>query len=69
MIKIILILFLLLWNKIPLSRFQFLLLICLLEIKTGILIGDYYWFIIFLGYLIWKWSWYNALRPRSSVRI
>ena len=65
--KIILALFLLLWNKIPLSGFQFLLLICLLETETGVFIGDYYWFIIFLGYLTWKWSWYNAIRPRSSV--
>jgi hypothetical protein len=56
-----------LFLKIPLSAFQFLLLICLVEVKSGILIGDYYYSFILFGYLFARWSWYKAIHPRSSV--
>ena len=60
MLNIIIALFLI-FSRIPISGFQFLLLICLLEIKTGIFIGDYYYSVILFFYLLWKWSWWKTL--------
>ena len=64
--KILLILWLI-FSRVPLSRFQFLLLLCLIEIETGFLIGDWYWLFIFLSYVLMQWTWYSALRGGRIV--
>jgi len=61
MIYILLFLIFFLTSKIPLSGFQFLLLLCLIETQTGILIGDAYCTLIFLGYIIFQYSWFKTL--------
>lgn len=60
MLNLILALFLI-FSRIPLSGFQFLLLICLIEIETGVFIGDYYWSIIAFFYLLFRWMWRQFL--------
>ena len=60
MLNIILALFLI-FSRIPLTAFQFLLLICLIEIETGVFIGDYYWSIIVFFYLLFRWMWRQFL--------
>ena len=57
----------LIFSKIPLTTFQFLLLICLLELETGIFIGDFYWSTILFFYLLIQWSWYSALKGGQFV--
>jgi len=49
-------------SKVPLSGFQFLLLICLIEIETGIYVGDLYYFILLFFYLTWNYLWKSALK-------
>jgi hypothetical protein len=61
MIQMILVLIVMFWKKIPLTQFQFLLCICLLEVKTGILFGDYYYGTILLSYLLLRFIWYKIL--------
>jgi hypothetical protein len=61
MILILLSLFMIFYKKIPLSQFQFLLIICLLEAKTGVFFGDYYFLFLAIGYLLCRYSWYRFL--------
>lgn len=60
MIKIAMIL-LLIFSRIPLSGFQFLLLICLLEIETGVYIGDYYYGTLLFFYLLFNYLWLKTI--------
>ena len=60
MIKIAMIL-LLIFSRVPLSGFQFLLLICLLEIETGVFIGDYYFATVLFFYLLTRWMWWKTI--------
>jgi len=53
-------------SRFPLSGFQFLLLICLIEIETGIFIGDFYWSIMIFFYLLFRYTWYSTLRKGIS---
>ena len=53
--------------KITLSGFQMLLLICWLEIKTGIPFGAYYYISVISMYLIFQILWRNAIY--ASIRI
>ena len=62
MIQIVLILLILLWKKIPLTGFQTLLLICLLEVKTGVSVTGYYYTTMLFFYLLIQWSWYSTLK-------
>lgn len=52
----------LIFSKLPLSGFQFLLLICLIEIETKIFVGDWYWLLIFISYVLMQSAWYSALK-------
>lgn len=61
MIQILLVLVMIFWKKIRLTQFQLLLLICFLEVKTGILFGDYYTILIIVSYLLCQCWWYKAL--------
>lgn len=65
MLKIAFILFFML-SSIPLTRFQFLLLMCYLEVETGILFGDYYTLTLFSGYFLFRWLWFKALNAPVS---
>ena len=51
----------LIFNKIPLTTFQFLLLICFIEVKTGVFIGDLYWSLILFSYLFYRYTWYKTI--------
>ena len=59
MIKLALTLLLFLVSKY-LSKFQLLLLICFIEVKTGLLIGDYYFLLLFLSYLLFRYLWWRG---------
>ena len=60
MIKIILAIFLI-FSRIPLSQFQFLLLICLIEIETGVYVGDYYYGTLLFFYLLIRLLWWETI--------
>ena len=60
MLKISFIIFLML-SRIPLSGFQFLLLMCLLEVETNIYFGDFYWTTIAFSYLLFRHMWFKAI--------
>jgi hypothetical protein len=47
-----------------LSGFQILLLLCLIEVKTGFLIGDYYFVTVFCGLLFFKWIWWKLIQNK-----
>ena len=61
MIQIVLILLALFWKKIPLTGFQTLLLICLLEIKTGVSVTGYYYTTMLFFYLLFQYGWDKML--------
>jgi hypothetical protein len=60
MLKILFILYLI-FGRIPLSGFQFLLLICLLEIEFGVYFGDFYWSTIMFFYLLFRYTWWKTI--------
>ena len=60
MLSILFIIFLM-FSRIPLTGFQFLLLICFIEIRTGIFIGDLFYSLILFWYLFYRYAWYKAL--------
>ena len=52
---------LLILSKAPLSGFQFLLLLCIIEIETGFLIGDYYSLSLIFFYLVYRYLWWKTI--------
>lgn len=54
--------FFLIFSRMPLTRFQFLLLLCLIEVKTGFLIGDYYTLGVIFFYFLFRYLWWSSLR-------
>jgi hypothetical protein len=57
----------LMFSKVPLTNFQFLLLLCFIEVKTGFFVGDFYWSIIFISYVLIQRAWYSALKGGRFV--
>lgn len=61
MIQAILILLMIFWKRIPVTGFQTLLLVCLLEIKTGVSVTGYYYGILLFFYLLFRYGWWKML--------
>ena len=59
---------LLICSKAPLSGFQFLLLLCVIEVETGFLIGDYYSLSFIFFYLVYRYLWWKALNAPVAQR-
>ena len=47
----------------PLSGFQLLLLICWIEVKTGVMVGDYFYCSLMIVYVALLITWKNMIRP------
>lgn len=58
----------LIFIQFRLSRFQFLLLLCFIEVKTGFLIGDYYFAFVLFSYLLFRYLWWLVIRAPVAQR-
>jgi len=66
---LLIVLMLLLLFIVKITPFQLLLLICFLEVYTGIFIGDYYYIGILAYYVCAKYGWHLIMSGKYPIRI